>query len=208
MGRRSRNQQDLPLDKPARVRLSDEGRGQKSHRLAVVGTAIRGHRKELQSKTRDTRDAIKLLERERAELEDALIADEELKAQGQLFVAERDGPTKPQAQSALATVAAVAGEIKPSEPHGFEAVGGNGIARQMCKHCGSGKDDPIHQAEVAAGSFSMVVDADTTPGEVGPEESVELAKAHVSGNGKARVHRTPAAQKARARSRNGKAPRP
>lgn len=260
---RSMNQQDLPLEKPKRVRLSDETRAGKSHRLAVVGQAIRGHRRDLTAKTRDTRDAIKVLEAERAEIEDALIADEELKAQGELFVGGE--PSKPEAQEVLASVAAVAGEVKPSEPHAFEPVSRGGLAGTMCKHCGSGRPDPVHGTEglvpvdaelpstVACSRCSkpvpkgevlydrevlpvcvtcqraainlgtwphafhakspkstrcadcplpqddavhvQITEETSTPGEVGPAESVAVAKARVVGNGNGRgkgaVHARP-----------------
>ena len=108
-----------------------------------------------------------------------------------------------EAAAALATVAAVvssSGEIVPSELHRFRAVGGNGISAYMCEYCGSGETDPVH--------VPRDVTEASTPGEVPPAESVERAKKHVSGgNGKGRTHRTPGAQKARARARQGKAAR-
>lgn len=188
MGRRSKNL-PLPLEAQARVRLTDEDRARKGHELAVIGLSIRGHRRKLTSDNRATKAEIARLEKDRGDLEDALIADEELRPQGQLFVADLP---KGEATAVLATVAVVAGEVKPSEPHKFEAVGGAGLAGQMCKHCGSGKDDPVHPVEVPTETAAPA------------EPPAETSK---PGNGKGRVHRTPGAKAAVARAR-GKAVRP
>jgi hypothetical protein len=187
MGRRSKNQAPLPLEAPVRVRLSDEDRARKGHELAVIGLSIRGHKRKLTSDNRATKAEIARLEKDRGDLEDALIADEELRPQGQLFVDGTATPTPGEAAAALAAVAAVAGEVKPSEPHAFEAVGGAGLAGQMCKHCGSGKDDPVHP-------------------QPGPAE----ASAPASGNGKGEHPETKAspAKKARPQTSARKAARP
>src|SRR5678815_5798009 len=116
MGRRSKNQAPLPLEAPTRVRLTDEERSRKGHELAVIGLSIRGHRRKLTSDNRATKAVIARLEKERGDLEDALIADEELRPQGQLFVDGTATPTPGEAAVAIATVARVAGEIVPSEP--------------------------------------------------------------------------------------------
>jgi hypothetical protein len=197
MGRRSKNQAPLPLEAPTRVRLSDEERSRKGHELAVIGLSIRGHRRKLTSDNRATKAEIARLEKERGELEDALIADEELRPQGELFVADLP---KDQAAAALATVAAVAGEVKPSEPHAFEAVGDHGTARTMCQVCGAGKTDPIHGEAAAEDAAAVANDARA-------DAAVDAQAAQrPKGNGKGRTHRTPGAQKARARAR-GKAAR-
>lgn len=146
---RSRNQNELPLEKPVRVRLSDTARSDKAHRLAVVGQAIRAHRREMAARDSGTKEAIKKLEAERAELEDALVADEELKAQGQLFVSD---VSPVEAKGVLAAVAEKAGEPKPSEPHPFEPASASVTGRHVCKTCGAGKEDPIHQPSAAAGN--------------------------------------------------------
>ena len=162
-----KNQQPLPLEKPARVRLSPDDRERKGHELAVKGLAIRSYERELQSKTKDTRKAIKTLKAEISELQDQIVADEELKDQGQLFVG--GAPTKEQAQAALATVAKVASEGRvPTEPHRFDPVGAVGQSRQICALCGSGVTDPVH--------------VDVEPGEAAsPAEHAHTAS---SGNGK------------------------
>jgi hypothetical protein len=181
MARRSRNQNPLPLEAPVRVRLSDEDRARKGHALAVVGLSIRSHKRKLSTDTRATKEEIARLEKERGELEDALIADEELRPQGQLFVADLP---KDQAAAALATVAAVAGEVKPSEPHAFIATGDHGTAKTMCQVCGAGKTDPIHGEPAAA-----------------------EAPPATSGNGKG-DHPETKASKTRPRGKQGKAARP
>lgn len=197
MARRSRNL-PLPLEAQARVRLTDEDRARKGHELAVIGLSIRGHRRKLTSDNRATKAEIARLEKNRGDLEDALIADEELRPQGQLFVADLP---KGEATAVLATVAAVAGEVKPSEPHAFIPTGDHGTARTMCQVCGAGKMDPIH-AEAAA------VDEAANANDAAADAATDAQAAQLpKGNGKGRVHRTPGAKAAVARAR-GKAARP
>ena len=225
MGRRSKNL-PLPLQAQARVRLTDEERSRKGHELAVVGLAIRGHKRKLTSDNRATKAEIARLEKDRGDLEDALIADEELRPQGQLFVDGTATPTPGEAAAALADVAraagekpdgwaphafmpndvgacedcgyqagdivhAVAGEVKPSEPHAFIPTGDHGTARIMCQVCGAGVTDPIHDVLLTSAPVAAPPAETSKPG----------------GNGKGRTHRTPGAQKARARARQGKAAR-
>jgi hypothetical protein len=124
------------------------------------------------------------------------------------------GPNAPQTTQVLAKVAELAGEVKPSEPHAFLAVGGAGMAGQVCKHwgagmagqvckhCGSGKDDPVH--------VPRDVTETSKPGEVPAQASVAAARERVNGNGKGKGK---GAVHARTRSttaerRHGKAARP
>jgi hypothetical protein len=102
------------------------------------------------------------------------------------------GPNVTQTAQVLGKVAELAGEVKPSEPHAFLAVGGGGLQAQMCKHCGSGKDDPVHGPRPEASAAAAA-----------PEEA--------RGNGNGKGHGPVARAKARSKpaaARNGKAARP
>jgi hypothetical protein len=100
---RSRKQTPLPLEAPLRVRLTDDARARKAHELAVIGLSIRGHKRKLSNDARETKQEIARLEKDRAELEDQLIADEEMRPQGELFVGNT--PSKEEAAAALGKVA-------------------------------------------------------------------------------------------------------
>jgi hypothetical protein len=212
---RSRKQTPLPLEAPVRVRLTDEARSRKAHELAVIGLSIRGHKRKLSTDSRATKQEIARLEKERTELEDQLIADEELRPQGELFVGNT--PTKEEAAAALGKVAAAAGEVKPSDPHAFDAVGGSGLPGQMCKHCGSGKDDPVHAPVrhefVADGAVEGVCSLCGGPkeslvhGEPAAAEASTAEPGPAAGNGKGKgvIHARGRASKAE--RRQGKAAR-
>lgn len=95
-------------------------------------------------------------------------------------------PTKPQVQSALANVAAAAGEApptepQPGEPHAFVATGDHGTARTMCKVCGAGKTDPIHGEAAAAPSTG------NGKGEHPPKKARPRQESHTSARKAARA---------------------
>jgi hypothetical protein len=215
---RSRKQTPLPLEAPLRVRLTDDARARKAHELAVIGLSIRGHKRKLSNDARETKQEIARLEKDRAELEDQLIADEEMRPQGELFVGNT--PSKEEAAAALGKVAVVAGEVRPSDPHAFEAVGGAGLPGQMCKHCGSGQGDPVHApaahdfladgavegvCSLCGGPKASLVHGKGSDGAAVPAPAAGAAKAagNGKGNGAGGGHKKPAP-----RGKQGKAARP
>lgn len=130
--RHGRNQPKLPLEREVGVALSDEEVGERSRKLCGVLSAIDGLRDEVRSVSKDRKDRIKKLETEAKALRQQIQDGYESRKQGDLFVGDD------QAKKALATVAEVAGEPRPSEPHAFEGHG------KECGICGAEKGDPVH----------------------------------------------------------------
>ena len=140
MGRRSRNQAVLPMDKPTPVKLTDEDRAAKAHQMALKRHAYRAVKRELKRNSRAAKEEMERLEGEIDELADALVADEELRKQGDLRFEGKTDATK-----VLALVETRA--PLPSEPHAYispQPAGGEPADGLPCTLCGSGEADPIH----------------------------------------------------------------
>src|SRR5262245_36363825 len=103
MRSRSRNQTTLTMEATVLVRLSDEDRAAKGHRSAVIGHSIRAYKRKLAYDSRATKEAIKKLEKERDDIDDALVRDEELRAQGDLRFEGKKDATEVLAQVAKRT---------------------------------------------------------------------------------------------------------
>lgn len=175
--RRGRNQPELPLERPVRVKLTDDDRARKGHELAVKRQAVRVAKRQLKTASKNAKDEIARLEGEMDEISDDLVADEEIRKQGDLrydgkadatpvlaaVAAVADGKAPPPPNVAHTFVADKSGEGKcfagcgkpkddplhasPSEAHVFVPTGANGTAQHMCKVCGAGASDPVHVSE-------------------------------------------------------------
>lgn len=139
MGRGTRDQKSLPLEKPVARKLSPDEHDRVAHQLAVKGLAIRNLESDLRLKTSSTRKDIKALKKEQAYLEDQLISHEQL-------VLQRDLKLSPdESKAALAKVGKVADER--TVPHDF-APDGKGEGK--CHGCGKPKDDVLHRRATPA----------------------------------------------------------
>lgn len=129
--KRSRNQTELPMEKPVPKALTDDEVARKNNEIRAAIRAIKGLKSKMRDDTREGKRSIKEHEMEIDVLIDQIDQGIEMRKQGDLFAGD-------EAKRALASVAAAAGEPKPSEPHAFDG------ARKECGICGAEKIDPIH----------------------------------------------------------------
>jgi hypothetical protein len=147
------------MDKPVRVRLSDDQLLDKSRSLGRKYSLLKALKRELKDATATKRKAIRETELELDALHEEINTGFEERPQGDLFA-------QAEAQKALHDVAAVAGEGAaplPSEPHEFKAsrlATKGDTPPDECQVCGSTASDPVHaMAEAGEGT----VDIDGVP---------------------------------------------
>jgi len=181
--RRSKNQTELPMEKPAPKALTDDEVARKNDEIRAALRAIKGLKSKMRDDTREGKRSIKEHEMEIDVLLDQIDQGIEMRKQGDLFAGD-------EAKRALHDVAKkvdpeIAAAFKPSEPHPFQ---GNG-KRDECALCGSNATDEVHAGKGMELVESLLrVNAGEPVGEVIGDIKARRVKRGKGPIGRARKH--------------------